>query len=71
MPRRPDMSHTLAAEAHEHAARAHRLAAQSHEQGNYAAAVEFAGQAAQQARSAEELSRNAHNWTCETPEVSQ
>ncbi|CAH2605914.1 protein of unknown function (plasmid) [Rhodovastum atsumiense] len=67
MPRRADMGHALAAETHEHAARAHRLAAESCVRGNHAAALEFAGQAVQQAHNADLLSRNAHNSTRETP----
>src|SRR3954453_10553136 len=64
MPDTPDKSHALAAEAHEHTARAHRLAAQSHEKGDWAAAIALAGCAETQARSARELSRNAHWRSC-------
>jgi hypothetical protein len=59
LPQAADLSHAVAAEAHEHAARAHRLAARNHAAGNHAAAAECAAEALRQSRSAVGLSQNA------------
>ncbi len=67
MPREPGVSHAVAAEAHEHAARAHRLAAEQCARGNFLAAQEFARQASAQAHSAAALSANAQERTREMP----
>ncbi|HWJ18253.1 MAG TPA: hypothetical protein VNR65_05945 [Geobacterales bacterium] len=63
MPRRVDLGHALAAEAHEQAARMHRLAAQSHARGEHATAREFAQQAVQQACAADRFTQNAQLLT--------
>ena len=63
MPRRSDLGHALAAEAHEQAARTHRLAAQKHARGEHAAAREFSQQAVKQARAADRFTQNAELLT--------
>lgn len=65
MPHGSGLSHAVAAEAHDHAARAHRLAAEQFACGNHHAALELARQAATQAHSADVLSRNAQVRTGE------
>jgi hypothetical protein len=57
------MGHTVAAQAHDHAARAHRLAAQHYMQHNYVAALTLAETAEAQSRAADLLSRNARDLT--------
>lgn len=68
MPLGAGVSHAVAAEAHEHAARAHRLAAEQCARGNSRAAQEFARQAAAQAHSAAALSVNAQEQTRAMPD---
>lgn len=68
MPLGSGVSHAVAAEAHEHAARAHRLAAEQCARGNVLAAREFARQAVAQAQSAAALSLNAQERTREMPD---
>lgn len=63
LPQGSGFSHSVAAEAHEHAARAHRLAAEQFASGNVMAAQEFARRAVAQAHSADTLSVNAQDWT--------